>query len=86
MKALLTAASLMALLVTATACYRTTTPPQSATAGAGWPTMSNPTTDSTAGTATGIAPPGANGTLVPGNQTSGSSTGQAGGGGAGGGM
>ncbi len=76
MRALLLAASLAAPLVMLAACERTVTPTQSATTGAGLPAMSNPTTDATVGTSSGTAPPGANGTLVPGNQTSGSTTGR----------
>ena len=76
MKAVISAVSLMALLVAVAGCQRGYYGGQSATYGAGFPAYSNPTTDSTYGTATGTSPPGANGTLVPGNQNSGSTTGQ----------
>ena len=76
MKAVISAASLLALLVVVAGCQGGYYGGQSATYGAGFPAYSNPTTDTTFGTSTGTAPPGANGTLVPGNQNSGSTTGQ----------
>jgi hypothetical protein len=76
MKAVIHAASLLALLVAVAGCQRGPYGGQSATHGAGYPAYSNPTTDTTVGTSSGTAPPGANGTLVPGNQNSGSTTGQ----------
>ncbi len=47
--------------------------------------MSNPTANTTTGTATGDNPPGSNSQIAPGMQNSGSTTGQAGGGAGGGG-
>jgi hypothetical protein len=75
MKVVISALSLLALLAVA-GCQRGPYGGQSATHGAGYPAYSNPTTDTTRGTSSGTAPPGANGTLVPGNQNSGSTSGQ----------
>src|SRR6185437_12877853 len=91
MKSLLSATAMVALLAAGAAHAQTTTttpgvttsPGTSSTAGTGTTTMSNPTTDSSTGTATATNPPGSNGPMAPGQQNSGSTTGNGGGAGTG---